>query len=71
MTSKQELKVAFLAYLGRERIERQQQLDLFSSGTLTMHRNGVDITATTMEQINDGIARLDALVAKLEKVSDA
>ena len=70
MASKQELKAAFLAYLGRERIEREQQLNLFSSGTVTMLRNGADITAETIQQLNDGIARLDALVAKLEKVSD-
>lgn len=71
MVTKQELMAAFLAYLGRERIERQQQLELFSSGTLTMHSNGVDVSTKTIEQINDGIARLDALVAKLQKVSDA
>lgn len=70
MTSKQELKAAFLAYLGRERIERQRQFDLFSSGTLTLHKHGMDITAKTLEQINDEIARVDALIAKLEKVAD-
>lgn len=71
MTSKHDIKAAFLAYLGRQRAEQQQQLDLFSSRTVTMHSNGVDITAKTVEQIKGVIARLDALVVTLENEPDA
>ncbi len=67
MKSLYDLKLDFLGFIAREREEQQKQLELFSSGTLTVRRNGVDITPKTVEQIKDAIARLDALTAKLEK----
>jgi hypothetical protein len=66
-----DLKTAFLARLKRQREEAHQQLELFSSGTMTLYRNRVDITAENMDRIRQTIADYDRLISDVEQELNA
>jgi len=66
-----ELKQDFLSYVVSLREEAQKELELFSSGTVVMRRNGDDITAEAVDRIKAMIARHDDLMAKLERELNA
>lgn len=71
MKTPTELKQDFLSYVVSLREEAQKELELFSSGTVVMRRNGDDITAEAVDRIKAMIARHDDLMAKLERELNA